>query len=311
MGATLAIAALVVTLLAVSFAGAPTQVQDHGGIFDGDTTPEACDPDPADVVVRGSVALFDVYWDPEAETLNNNPCPPAVVHTDHYDEDTETTTEITTRMPSNVDIGHTIIHLRHDVVRRTLVAEGHAMADEDGYLAVDPDSPLLDAYPPGEQNKQVWFLPIFASEEEEHAHQDELAFHLGFSAGLMRDADWKGDIQYDFEVIREPQVAPGDRGVIMVSENVSFTEQAIDWNTRDPDKKPISVAPGEYEHRAWAFTRPGTYVLSVQAKARPVSGLGDDTKVEGVTSKAREYTFHVGLLADLRVKVEPVSPAAR
>ena len=277
MGATLAMAALVVTLLAVSFAGAPAQAREA------QPTPEACDPDPADVVVRGSVALFDVYWDTTTETLNNNPCPPAVMHRDvikttmdDFGGITTTTIEVTDRSPSNVDIGHTVVHIRdlakHDLVRD----DNNPRGRDNGVLAVPGDSLLWKAYPDEETDRKVWFLPVFESEEQEHMHEE--AFHLGFSAGLLRDADWDGDVQYDFEVFREPKVAPGDRGVIMVAENNLFNQSAVDWNSRDPDQKSISVAPGEYKHRAWAFTRPGTYVLSVQAKARPtISGLGDDS----------------------------------
>lgn len=93
--------------------------------------PEACNPDPADEVSSSLVtlddgttrqdhlALFDVYWDydddaldPNSKTLINNPCPPMVVHHPaHEDERGDLIPESTTRRPSDVDIGHTIIHI--------------------------------------------------------------------------------------------------------------------------------------------------------------------------------------------------------
>ncbi len=322
IGTILALAALAIVLLLASGSGASarTTASDLAAPGSGllpqqdepQTEPEACATNPAEVVVMGSVALFDVYWDPETETLNNNPCPPAVVHTDHVDPDTEQTTEITTRSPSDVDIGHTVVHLRHQVARRTLVAKRDGQEVQASELAVDPDGPLWGAYPPGEENKQVWFLPVFATEEEEHAHAQELAFHLGFSAGLLRDEDWNGDILYDFEVIREPGIDPSDRGIILASRSNSFSRADVQWDTRHPDRNPVQVEPGEYVHRAWAFTKPGTYVLEVQAKGNPEDSLVADDRIDVVTSVARRYTFHVGLLADLEVEVEASdsSPAA-
>ena len=71
----------------------------------------------------------------------------------------------------------------------------------------------------------------------------------------------------------------------------------------------MSVSPGEYEHRAWAFTRPGTYVIAVHAKGRPQKGDGKllpaNSQIVGVTSEVQHYTFHVGKLADVGVNITP------
>ena len=140
----------------------------------------------------------------------------------------------------------------------------------------------------------------------------EEAFHLGFSAGLLRTGDWQDDfVYYEFEVIREPEVAPDDRGAILVAtDNSFFGGEVVQWDTRNPDTSAILVEAGEYEHRAWAFTRPGTYIISVQAKGFPKASLGADPKVVSVTSQPLHYIFHVGLLADVSVDVSDITPVA-
>lgn len=312
IGTILALAALAIVLLLASGSGASAKTTASDPAASGSsllpqqTQPEACDPNPADVVTRGSVALFDVYWDTTSETLNNNPCPPTVMHRDDPDQGVE----VTDRSPSNVDIRHTVVHIR-DLAKHDLVKLDDDRVGEDGVLAVHKASELWQAYTGPETGRTVWFLPVFESEEQEHMHEE--AFHLGFSAGLLRSGDWVGDtVFYEFEVIREPGVDPDDRGVILVATDNSFDgDNVVQWSTLDPDRSAIVVAAGEYEHRAWAFTKPGTYVLSVQAKGLPTSNLlGAGSKVRTVTSEAR-YTFHVGLVADLRVAVEAVNPTPR
>ncbi len=262
-------------------------------------TPEACADPPADVVIRGSVALFDVYWDDNDKNLNNNPCPPTVRHEDVGDPPVE----VTHRSPSKVNIGHTIVHIR-DLAKHNLVKVGDPTPAEGRTLTVSKDSPLWQAYDgQPETGRMVWFLPVFESEEQEHMQEE--AFHLGFSAGLLRAGDWVDNfIYYEFEANRELDVAPNDRGAILIASDNSFlTRDVVQWDTLDPDQAAIVVPVGQYEHRAWAFTRPGTYVVSVHAKGSPEPHLGADPKVRSVTSEVRTYKFHVGLLADVNVEI--------
>lgn len=330
-GTILAMAAMLMALLLASGSGASakTTASDLAAPGSGllpqqdepQTEPEACNPNPVEVITGGAFALFDVYWDTGDRNLVNNPCPPAVVHTVHTETTpsgipgvpgTTTTTVETARSPSNIDIRHTIIHIP-DSEKFTLVEAGDPQEHQEGFIGVDTLSPLWEFYNPSEDNpaglpRVAWVLREWEAERPSHPE----VLHLGFSAGLLKDAEWDGEIEYEFEVFREPGVGPADRGAMFASDNPDFSNP--DWDTLNPDVNDVSVAAAEYKHRAWAFARPGTYVIAVHAKGHPQKGPGKllpaDSTVEGVTSAVRHYTFHVGNLANVSVDVGPIGDLA-
>ena len=130
---TLSLTLTLGALVALFGAGAGYAQTGNTGAGTTPPEPEPCAAEPADEVSSSLVtlddgttrqdhlALFDVYWDndddaldPNSKTLINNPCPPMVVHHPaHYDEDPVTSyqTSTTTRAASDIDIGHTIIHI--------------------------------------------------------------------------------------------------------------------------------------------------------------------------------------------------------
>lgn len=299
--------------------------------------PEACADPPADEVssslVNGSqkhLALFDVYWDndddaldPNSKTLINNPCPPLVVHTTRTEDDgfggTKTITT-TTRAPSNVNIGHTIIHIPSSdfpraaegdtsavlSFKRTVTASGGGDYGGADYAFLRP----LQDDGTRAASADVWIVPA-CEEEEEVGTPARTAldppFCLGFSAGLLNPEDWSGDIQYEFEAIREPGHATGDGwGDFFVFHVENGTPNVI-WRTDDADTNVYNITPGTYDHAFWAFTKPGTYVFHVHAKGHPnlTPGIGLDPLIKATTvsSEVRQYTFHVG---DLNVNHNPI-----
>ena len=283
-GTILAMAAIILAV-ALTAAG-PTQAQDV-------PTPEGCGSEIVPVADGGSVALFDAYWDYRQKNLVSNPCPPHIVHEDrtewYYDEEArkwlQREVESSNRSISNVNIGRTIFHVP--------MRAAHPLTTDDGDLWDVDDYGFL-----GEAGDTVWILP----------DENTNLLHIGFSAGLLDPDDWIGNVQYEFESLREPGIGPGDRGAVLVfnnADNHPETDLEVEWTTSEPDTNELQVTPGTYEHRHWAFTKPGTYVLQVQVKGFPVPDrlVPAEAEIRTVTSEAVRYTFHVGLLADLGVTV--------
>lgn len=284
-GTILAMAAIILAV-ALTAAG-PAQAQDI-------PTPEGCGSEIVPVADGGSVALFDAYWDPRQKNLVNNPCPPHIVHVDRtewYQDDEgkyhQREVEEATRSTSNVNIGQTIFHV-------PMRAAHTLTTDDDDAWDVD-DYGFL-----GEAGDTVWILP----------DENTDLLHIGFSAGLLDPADWRGDLRYEFESLREPGINPEDRGAVLVfnnADNDPDTDREVEWATNDPEANEFRVSPGNYEHRHWAFTKPGTYVIQAHVKGRPRKGPGrllpSESDVVSLTGEVVTYTFHVGLLADLGVTV--------
>ena len=284
-------------------------------------TPEACLTPVATIVQSGHYAVFDVYWDdnendPTNEaTLINNPCPPGATHTATSDGFLET--EITIRSASHIDIGQTVFHVP-SAAKQPLTASGSGNFDGANYSFLR--KVLVTPTPPDSNGNvsvsvadsaDVWILPKEIGD----------LLKLGFSAGLLNPLDWTEDpappagespaIKYEFNVIREEGISPEDRGFLFVFDHPDDPSTATapvvpSWDSSDPDRNAHSVLPGKYEHRAFAFTKPGTYWIDVQAKGHPNQTVGANDPISTnrtVTSIARRYTFHVGLMADLHVGI--------
>ncbi len=284
-GAAMIIAVLVITLLA---AGLPAHGQGPGDDTapgPQQTEPEACGDNPAEVISSGHYAVFDVYWDYDNRTLNNNPCPPSAMH-----QDDGFGNETTIRTASDANIGQTIFHVPF--------ADGRTVTENDYQF-------LQDAV--ADDSQKVWFI----SSCEPGASSGSGALCVGFSAGLLRASEWIGDVAFQLEVVREPDEAPEDRGRVFVYEGAESElpanapeVQRITWDTGGIDTAEMAITPGDYAHRTWAFTKPGTYQFDVHVEGHP----NPDTASQGVdpisdneteTSEVRRYTFHVGRLADM------------
>ena len=322
-GIALALAALLIAALAIASAANPINAQDA------DDGPQPCGPgqqdppeDPDPTVSRGHYAVFDGYWDSSSNTLNPNLCPPSVVHmlvTTHKNPDTgeETQEEVSTRTSSNIDIRQTVIHI-DDVFAYTLTAEDVETYD---FFKTGVDTTTSQGVTQDTAVGQtVWWL--MAEEEEEDETEPE--FNMGFSAALFDTSSWyladgtdKGakPLQYEFEVIREPGIPVDEQGHLFAfdeppeldsGEEDTYVKTA-DWDSSEVDANALALYPGDYYHYQWAFTRPGTYIVSVQLKGQvrtaedgpPTDAAPDwkpisDKNVE--TSEVMQYVFQVGPL---------------
>ena len=231
------------------------------------------------------------------------------------DGDGGTTVE-TTRQASNINLDTTVLHVPETVkqTRPSNETTDTSYRDKYPFLYTDddddgePDTPIAGT-------GEFWALPYCDPDynDFEWATGDMC---MGFSAGLLHahhfldgpDGKPPGKIYWEVESEREPGIAYNDEGQVFLFyphdlPEVTRTDDPlpqVTWNSFDMEKNTLEMDPGTYEHRQWGFTKPGTYVLSVHAKGYPAAALGA-VGAQSVSSVPRLYTFHVGLLADLKV----------
>ena len=274
--------------------------------------------DPDATITSGHYAVFDGYWDFDDKTLELNLCPPAVEHTmeTRIDPDTEeeTQVEVSTRTASNVDIQQTVIHINGSDFEHTLTA---ADVEKYDFFKVgdgdDADS-LDDAI-----GQTVWWLKVDDPSTEDVDEDSALA--MGYSAALFESQYWYLDdgtrsteglepLQYEFEVIREPGIPADEQGHVFAfddSDPAVGEDKTADWDSSEVDANALRLFPGNYHHFQWAFTKPGTYEISVQLKGhvrtkddpRPDGAAADwepisEKSVE--TSEVGRYVFQIGAL---------------
>ena len=169
--------------------------------------------------------------------------------------------------------------------------------------------------------KSIWMLPYCDptyTGDSGHGNDDDGVdgdehLCLIFSAALLNVDDWSNglegeaeansDIWYEFASAREDIIAP-DRGHVLVfypyDDKPAGVEQ-VTWDTDVTDSNQIYVTPGTYEYRQWAFTEAGRYRLQIQAKGHPSAALMKDQGIRNhtVSTVAKTYVFHAGLMADL------------
>ncbi len=290
--AAIALAALVITLLAVTFATGPAQAQNAGNTYPdpqpcGTGAAEASQPEPHEVT-EGHFALFDAYWrttepinttDGTVNTgvLHTNLCPPKVTQTTKRVRGRTVTT--TTRHVSNIDIEEAIMHVlnKHkvDVVATNAEATSGQLSLEEypdvrKAFHLGPSDPL----PSG---TQVWWLRLDDPDtvddpntpEKENDETSDLS--LGFSTLLLDGNYWlKGTegnpMRYKFEVKSYP-TGPADDPHFFTYEapKAGNAEAELVWDSTKPDidDDDMLLDPGEYRALQWVFTKPGTYVVSV------------------------------------------------
>ncbi len=329
-GAVLAIAALLVALLAVAMTVGPTMAQTNPY-----PEPKPCGPgqdpvpdSPDATVTSGHYGVFDGYWDFEKKTLNLNLCPPSVVHTSVFDPNTGVTTEVSTRTASNVDIQQTVFHINEANVEDGEIGFEHPLTaadleEYDFFKLGDKDENGVD----DADGMTVWWLKV--DDESTPDVDEDSALAMGFSADLFDSQYWYLEddsgtevepLQYEFEVIREPGIPIDEQGHVFAFDDspapTTGDEANIKrafWDSSEVDANALPLYPGDYHHLQWAFTKPGTYVISVQLKGHvrgidePPAGAAADWKPISdqnvVTSEVKRYVFHVGPLADASVSV--------
>ena len=274
-------------------------------------TPEACSTPTAHVIDSGHYALFDVYWDENIDRLTTNPCPPTVTVTRHvkYEDDEEVVTYTHARTASNAKVATTVFHVPGDA-DNTLRANNDVDYGKWPYLYPNAKDTNGDGTTAGDEIgapfASVWTLPD-CSPEDDAPTPTPNDLCIGFSAELLRTSDWVS-VNYRFETIREPGLAPADwgRAFVFYRPGTEPTDAPIPiWKTGDPDSNQIDIEVGEHLHPQWAFTGPGTYKFQVHAQGRPKAGnaMVLPPGTIGVTSLIKTYTIHVGDLSDVGVTI--------
>lgn len=320
VGIGMTLAALVIALLAVALTASPTMAQTPPY-----PDPKPCGPnqhavpDPADATITGGhYAVFDGYWDFDKKNLNLNLCPPAVEHTLVPDDFGGDPVEVSTRTESNVDIQQTVIHINGSDFEHTLTAAD--VEKYDFFKVGDGDDAGTEDDAVG---TTVWWLKV--DDPSTTDVDEDSALAMGYSAALFETQYWYLDdgtrsteglepLQYEFEVIREPGIPVAEQGhVFAFDDSPAPTEgdgagiKTADWDSSEVDANALRLFPGNYHHYQWAFTKPGTYVISVQLKGhvrtkddpRPAGAAADwepisDNTVE--TSEVGRYVFQIGAL---------------
>ena len=321
-GAVLAMAALLAVLLAVTMTAGPTMAQ-----TDPYPDPKPCGPgqeavpdSPDATITEGHYAVFDGYWDFEKETLELNLCPPSVVHRMVPGGPGKPAREESTRTSSNVDIQQTVFHINGSDFEHQLDQDD--LDKYDFFKLGDGDDAGTEDDAIGQT---VWWLKV---DDESTPNVDEdSALAMGFSAALFESDYWYLEdgtddgaepLQYEFEVIREPGIPIDDQGHVFAfddSDPDDGTDKTAYWDSSEVDANALPLYPGAYHHFQWAFTKPGTYVISVQLKGHvrqenPHDSTDADydanwkpvSEDNVVTSEVRQYVFQIG---DLTLNHEP------
>lgn len=304
-GAVLALTALVLTVLAVAMAGG---VQAQSEAY---ADPHPCGPGfdefyplpefPDDQVSAGRYAIFDAYYDldadqphrptregdPWAGLMSLNFCPPTV---DVNDDGLGNITY--TRHGTNIDIDRTVFHV--DQTAHTLTA-----AEAAAYSFL------------GDAGDEVYWLQVGDDPHTESVTEQESDLQFSFSTALFDSIHWYREddegnslkpLWYEIEAQREKGLHPREYGHFYV-----FDGQGDICNTERSDTCRIDMWPGRYRGLQWAFTKPGTYELSVHINAHvrherpadlPEGEVWHPASEELlVTSEVKGYTFHVGSLS--------------
>ncbi len=315
-GAMLAIAALVITLLAVNFAAGPAQAQSKTY-----PDPQPCGQghakvpgNPVDQITTGEIAFFDAYWHIKTKTINNNLCPPAIT-----EQDDGLGNKTITRTDAKIDIAKSVIHVT-DTHKVTVINSSAA-----GYNPNAVSGPTIDlaeyrflakglglgANEAPEAGTQVYWLRLDDPDTDDEDETSDLV--LGFSTKLFESKYWESrsgnkPFYYEFESERDNIFevhGPHFFAFAAPRANNGVQNKAI-WDSYDPDTNQMQMEAGvEFQGVQWVFTEPGTHHIQVHAVGHVnenVTGASDDWKQnlpeeKTVTSEVRTYTIQSGPLS--------------
>ena len=129
---------------------------------------------------------------------------------------------------------------------------------------------------------------------------------ISFSAALLNDTDWDGDIVYHVDHVHQTDIDKQDARYVLAYDGSTASRQ-LQWNSSDLDAGTMPVPAGGYDRPVWFFTDRGTYEFQVHIQGSPDTTLeAPISEDDSVTSDVREYVIHVGAEADLSVGVEAV-----
>ncbi len=335
--AAFAMAALAITVLAVSFATGPAWAQNPGpggngptGNTDGDPSypnlstypdPQPCGPGAPGIadmkepheITSGHYALFDAYWrtiskgEQSHETagvgvLHTNLCPPEMVKEKKFDPNTGTNKVTIARSARNggMEVDEAIMH-----VLNTHMATTSETSTSTGYLSLEEYPAVKEHAPAG---SPVWWLRL----DDPGTPSDETSdLGIGFSTELLKDQQRWGSMRYKFEVERHPN-DPTDVPHFFAYESPDVRAEGSDggvklvWDSSKAGKGEVLLGPGEYKDLQWVFTKPGTYLLWVHLLADVKKPNPDNLNPgwkpisgnETETSEVYRYTIQVGDILD-------------
>ncbi len=319
-GAVLAMAALVITLLAVAYATGPAQAQNTGTTDDYTNlstypNPQPCGPgagtasmDEPHKITTGHYALFDAYWRtikegasvqgmdvPGVGVLHTNLCPPEMVTT-KTDDGFGHVTVTTTRSPRNggMDVEEAIMHVL-DTHKADVVATNAEATS--GQLSLEEYTKVKEFVSAG---TQVWWLRLDDPDTTGADEDETSALGIGFSTLLLDKERWGSPMRYKFVAERHP-ADPTDVPHFFAYEAPKAKNAAAElvWDSARPGEGVMELDPGEYKELQWVFTKPGTYLLWVHLLGHVKQPeLGDDwnpiSANETETSEVYRYTIQVG-----------------
>ena len=324
--AAVAVAALIITLLAVSVAG-PTMAQeprtgDNAAEYD-DPLPcsEEVEPDAstAELIRDGYYAVFDGFWDYEVGHLSNNFCPPGVTEKTK-DDGLGNKVTVNTRSDANIHISKTVFSI------------------PDSYKVTVVDSQSADGNPSNVQGPTIDlshfpFLKnggaVSAGDSLYWVRPETSPLQIGFSTALMDKADWFKDenedrasdgppVQFRFAAVHVLQDGTPVEAHVLGAHIFAFdpgaSQSEPQWsNVKTNIESEIEMETGQYRRMQFAFTKPGQYLVQAQVQGHVRNELnrlsdapGDWSPVSSdvsITSPVQWYTFHVGSEADLDVSL--------
>ncbi len=300
--AALLAAALVITLLAVTFANGPVWAQNTGTTDDYTNLstypdPQPCGPGAGTAFMKephkiptGHYALFDAYWRtikegasvggmdvPGVGVLHTNLCPP-LVSTTKTDGGFGGVTVTTTRSARNggMDVEEAIMHVL-DTHKADVVATNAEVTDGGGQLSLEEYTKVKEFVSAGDE---VWWLRLDDPDtvddpntpEKENDETSELG--IGFSTLLLDKNDWYREdedgnvlkpMRYRFVAERHP-ADPTDVPHFFAykAPEANGAPAELVWDSARAGEGVMELDTGEYKELQWVFTKPGTYILSVQ-----------------------------------------------
>ena len=348
--AILALILIAAFVVAVTLTAGPTMAQDGTDPSQlpriGDNAEEYDDPLPcseekplspaAGIIDRDFYAVFDAFWDYEVGHLSNNFCPPKVTVTTE-DDGLGHKTITHTRTDANIDIRQTAFAIP-DSYKVTVIDTGASNGTSSNVTG--PTIDLAD-YPFLKNSGAVSAVEtenganVFAGNslwwvrlDEPGADADETSpLQMGFSTDLLEEADWHNPdgapVQFRFAAVHVLQDGTPQEAHVVGAHFFAFDQRETDtplanaqWSNVDTDGAgEIDMQTGQYRQMQFAFTKPGMYLVQVNAQAHvraeddpePEGGRPENwspiSPDESITSPVQWYTFHVGPRADLHTQV--------
>ena len=334
-GVALAATALVVALLAASYAAGPARAQTSDNTY---PDPQPCGPgantafmnEPHEVT-SGHFALFDAYWawtaglgDDAEDTgvLHTNLCPPEVAQTTKRVGPRTVTVTTRSARDGGMDVEEAIMHVLDTHMATTVATNIEAT---DGQLSLEeyPDVRKALGGDSVATGTQVWWLKLDDPRTTDADEKSDMS--LGFSTLLLNDKHWltraEGKpMRYKFLVERYPAdpTKPADVPHFFAYEAPDVRAESpkegvkLLWDSTKPavEQTDVLMDPGEFHALQWVFTKPGTYLLWVELQGyvrkdnpyKPIDAEYADWKPvsdgETMTSEVYRYTIQVGEALD-------------